>query len=194
MSIIHILIIFSHSYITRSQVFNTSSHFYTDQVKRERSTCKMFPFSSWQKQDLQRLISNSNFSSFLLSTYREVQDQTGRRNAWGSLERREPGTNTLPPPPQDLLLPQGNLQLWAPRENSRVLQIRACQFFEKFIEIEFRKKSSGQIVDFCATNSTPPSVFTFFVAKLHIFCLKNPMAKRRVKKNCHQLQFFLNSK
>ena len=54
---------------------------------------------------------------------------------------------------------------------------RACQFFEKIIVIEFRKKSSGQIIDFCATNSTPPSVFTFLVGKLPNFCLKDPVAK-----------------
>ena len=57
--------------------------------------------------------------AWALSTDREAQDQSGRRNAWGNSERRVVGTNALPPLPQDLLLPQGNLQMWAPREDSR---------------------------------------------------------------------------
>ena len=34
------------------------------------------------------------------------------------------------------------------------------------------------MIDFCVTNSTPPSVFTFLVGKLHDFWLKDPVAKR----------------
>ena len=72
--------------------------------------------------------------------------------------------------------------------------IRACQFFEKIIDIEFRKKSSGQIIDFCATNSTPPSVFTFLVGKLPNFCLKDPVAKGGSKKKWSNIIRFLYSK
>ena len=34
---------------------------------------------------------------------------------------------------------------------------------------EFRKKGSGQMIDYCDTNSLPPSVFTFLVGKLPHF-------------------------
>ena len=33
------------------------------------------------------------------------------------------------------------------------------------------------MIDICAMNSTPPSVFTFLVSKLHNFCPKDPTAK-----------------
>ena len=51
-----------------------------------------------------------------------------------------------------------------------------------FWKIKFRKKSSGQMIDFCATNSKPPSVFTFLVGKLPNFCLKDPVANGKSQK------------
>ena len=33
------------------------------------------------------------------------------------------------------------------------------------------------MIDFCVTNSTAPSVFTFLVGKLHNFSMKDPLAK-----------------
>ena len=45
--------------------------------------------------------------AWALSTDREAQDQSGRRNAWGSSERRDPGTNALHQLPQDLMLHLG---------------------------------------------------------------------------------------
>ena len=61
---------------------------------------------------------------------------------------------------------------------------RACQYFEN---LNLEKNNSDQMIDFCITNSTPPSVFKLLVGKLHFFCLKDPVAKGGSKKYCHKL-------